>query len=331
MTSFSNYIKQECVKEGFFDCSINVSQELPIEKESYKKWIAKGYHGKMKYLENNLDMRFDPSLLMPGTKSIITVLLHYYPKEKMPIDNNYRIAKYAYGQDYHHVVKDKLNRVAKRCEEKFGVFQYRAFTDSAPIPDRIWAKKGGLGWIGKNTLLINKTHGSFFIIGHLFIDKELEPDQRHQEDLCLECTKCIDACPTQALFELSGTSTSLSTDKGGSMSEKNRDLLKTYSIDARKCLSYQTIENKSAEKNISPEKFRNWIFGCDICQDVCPFNKNASPHSTPEFEPHLSLFQLRKTNWQTLKPMEFGEIFRGTPVKRAGYKGLVRNIEWLKK
>jgi len=327
MPSFSNYIKEECYKEGFFDCSINLSQELQVEKESYKKWIAKGYHGKMKYLENNLDMRFNPSLLMPGTKSIITVLLNYYPKEKMPITNNYRIAKYAYGQDYHFVIKEKLNRVAKKCEEKFGKFQYRAFTDSAPIPDRIWAKKGGLGWIGKNTLLINKIKGSFFIIGHLFIDRELIPDKRAQENLCLDCTKCVDACPTNALFldtelvEVSNENTEFTDTSASSVS---------YRIDARKCLSYQTIENKSAEKDIPSKQFRNWIFGCDICQDVCPFNKNPETTSTNEFSPHPNLFSLRKTDWNSLKPMEFGEIFRGTPVKRAGYKGLLRNIEWIK-
>jgi len=311
MLSFSEYIKQECAKEGFFDCSISNSHVLSKEKQYHKEWIAKGFHGNMRYLENNLDMRFHPNLLMPGTKSIVTVLLNYYPQEKMPITNNYRIAKYAYGQDYHYVVKDKLNRIAEKCREEFGNFEYRAFTDSAPIPDRVWAEKGGLGWIGKNTLLINKQHGSFFVIAHLFIDKELTPDKRYQEDLCLDCTKCIDACPTNALF--TDTST-------GSVS---------YKIDARKCLSYQTIENKSTEKDIPQNEFRNWIFGCDICQDVCPFNKNPEATSIKEFTPHPSLFSLRKADWHTLKPMDFGEMFRGTPVKRAGYMGLVRNIEWL--
>ena len=303
MLSFSQYIKQECLNHGFMDCAISKAGSLPMEKESYKKWIAEKFHGKMKYLENHMDMRFNPELLMPGTKSIVTVLLNYYPQKKMPIYDNYRIAKYAYGQDYHFVVKDKLNKIAKKCREEFGHFEYRAFTDSAPIPDRVWARKAGLGWIGKNTLLINKEYGSFFIIGHLFIDRELEVDRRMQEDLCLNCDKCIQACPTNALFE-------------------------PYQMDARKCLSYQTIENKSAEKDIPPERFRNWIFGCDICQDVCPFNQNAKATQVQEFNPHPSLFDLRKSDWQTLKPMEFGEIFRGTPVKRAGYKGLMQNVKW---
>jgi epoxyqueuosine reductase len=305
MLSFSQYIKQECLKIGFDDCAISKATSLPIEKESYKKWIAKAYHGKMKYLENNLDMRFNPDLLLPGTKSIVSVILNYYPKEKLTIDNNYRIAKYAYGQDYHFVIKEMLQRVAENCQQKYGDFQYRAFTDSAPIPDRLWAKKGGLGWTGKNTLLINKVSGSFFLIGHLFIDWELEADRRTQEDLCLDCDKCLKACPTNALFE-------------------------PYQMDATKCLSYQSIENKSAEKDIPPKKFRNWIFGCDICQDVCPFNKNPIPTTIDAFQPHPQLLHLHKEDWQQMKPMDFGEIFRDTPVKRAGYKGLKQNVSWVK-
>jgi epoxyqueuosine reductase len=328
MLSFSEYIKQECAKEGFFDCSISNSHILSKEKQFHKEWIANGYHGNMKYLENNLDMRFDPSLLMPGTKSIITVLLNYYPQEKMPIADNYRIAKYAYGQDYHYIVKDKLKRVAEKCQEEFGHFEYRAFTDSAPIPDRVWAKKGGLGWIGKNTLLINKQHGSYFVIGHLFMDKKLTPDKRYQEDLCLDCTKCIDACPTDALFL--DTELVEGPNENTKLTDTSIDSV-SYKIDARKCLSYQTIENKSAEKDIPPNKFRNWIFGCDICQDVCPFNKNPEATSVKEFTPHPNLFSLRKADWHNLKPMGFGEIFRGTPVKRAGYMGLFRNIEWVEK
>lgn len=304
MISFSEFIIQECLKAGFLECSINKANPIEEEKSHYLAWINNGYHGKMRYMENHLEMRFNPQLLMPGVKSIITVLLNYYPHEKMPLKDNYRIAKYAYGKDYHDIIKDKLKVVAERCIEKFGNFNYRAFTDSAPIPDRIWAKKGGLGWIGKNTLLINKNHGSFFFIGHLFIDKDLELLTKFQEDLCLDCDKCLKACPTQALIT-------------------------PYQMDATKCLSYQTIENKSAEKDISPEKFRNSVYGCDICQDVCPFNKEAKPHQTKEFDPHPDLLKLNKEDWQNLKPMHFGEIFRGSAVKRAGYKGLLQNINWI--
>ncbi len=305
MDEFSKYIKQTCLEEGFLDCSISNAKELKSEKKDFEQWISKGYHGKMKFLENNMDMRFNPELLMPETKSILTVLLNYYPQKTMSVKDNYRIAKYAYGQDYHYIVKEKLKNVAQKCEDKFGKFQYRAFTDSAPIPDRIWAKKGGLGWIGKNTLLINKQYGSFFVIGHLFLDKELSEDHNLQEDLCLDCTKCIDACPTNALYD-------------------------AYKMDAQKCLSYQSIENKSASKDIDPKQFRNWIFGCDICQDVCPFNKKPLPTSTKSFQAHPQLYKLRKKDWDELKPMDFGEIFRGTAVKRAGYKGLSQNISWIK-
>lgn len=306
MEAFSKYIKEECRSQGFCDCCISNAEELPQDKDAYLDWISQGFHGKMKFLENNIDLRFDPTLLFPGTKSIISVLLNYYPENKMPIANNYRIAKYAYGKDYHFIIKDKLEAVAQKCIQKFGEFNYRAFTDSAPILDRYWAKKGGLGWIGKNTLLIHPTHGSFFFIGHLFIDIQLEADNKFVEDLCLDCDKCIKSCPTQAIYE-------------------------PYKMNASKCLSYQTIENKSPEKDIAPDKFRNWIYGCDICQDVCPFNKTPEANQIKDFAPHPKLFQLTKTEWKNLKPMEFGELFKGSAAKRAGYKGLMQNIRWIEK
>lgn len=305
-TSFSDYLINECKTAGFLECSISKPSILEKEKESYAKWIKQNYHGKMSYLANHIDMKFNPDLLMPGVKSIITVILNYYPVEKMTSADNYRLAKYAYGKDYHDVLKNKLNTIAEKCITQFGPMQYRAFTDSAPIPDRIWAQKGGLGWIGKNTLLINKEQGSFFFIGHLFIDRDLEPIIKIQEDLCLDCDKCLKACPTQAFIA-------------------------PYQMDATKCLSYQTIENKSVFKDIPPQQFRNTIYGCDICQDVCPFNKNPKPHQTEEFLPHPDLLKLRKKDWQELKPMHFGEIFRGSAVKRAGYKGIMQNIDWIQK
>ncbi|NPD45230.1 MULTISPECIES: tRNA epoxyqueuosine(34) reductase QueG [unclassified Lentimicrobium] len=305
-SSLSDFLANECLKEGFLDYSISKPETLEKEKANYIQWLEQNYHGKMSYLANHIDMKFNPELLMPGLKSIITVILNYFPQEKMAISDNYRLAKYAYGKDYHDIIKNKLNRIAENAVSQFGSMNYRAFTDSAPIPDRIWAQKGGLGWIGKNTLLINKEHGSFFFIGHLFIDRELEPINKTHEDLCLECNKCLKACPTQALFE-------------------------PYKMDATKCLSYQTIENKSASKDIPPQQFRNTIYGCDICQDVCPFNKNPEPHQTESFNPHPDLLKLRKKDWQNLKAMHFGEIFRGSAVKRAGYKGMMQNIDWLQK
>ena len=308
MPSLSHFIKKEIKDAGFLDYSIHQAHALPKElQEAYQHWIDQGFHGKMTYLENHMDLRFNPELLLPGCKSIITVLLNYYPKEKITINDNYRIAKYAYGKDYHEVLKGKLNRIAEKCQEHFGSFGYRAFTDSAPIPDRYWAKIGGLGWIGKNTLLIHQSHGSFFFIGHLFLDITLEDTSNPiQTDQCLDCNKCLQACPTQALFA-------------------------PYRMDATKCLSYQTIENKDAIKGPPPKKFRNFIYGCDICQDICPFNKSPQAHQTKEFEAHPDLYLMNKKDWETLEPMKFGEIFRGSAVKRVKYKGLKQNINWIKK
>ncbi len=305
MISLSEYLLKEASEAGFFQSAITATETLEGHKEYLEDWLSKGYHGKMDYLAKNITMRFNPNELMPEVKSILTVLLNYYPHKKLTIDNNYRIAKYAYGKDYHHIVKAKLNQIAERAQHIYGEFVYRSFCDSAPIADRLLAEKGGLGWIGKNTLLINKEYGSFFFIGHLFIDRELEVFKQRQPDLCLDCDKCLKACPTQALFE-------------------------PYKMNASRCLSYQTIENKSPEKDIEPKKFRGWIFGCDICQDVCPFNKTPRLNVTDELQPNENLFSLRKQGWEALKPDEFGELFRNSAVKRAGYKGLSQNIQWIK-
>lgn len=302
----ANFFKEKLNKEGFFSSVIYKAPDLTIEKSNFEEWISQGFHGKMKYLENHLDIRFQPELILEDTKTIITVLLNYYPKQKISFNDNYRIAKYAYGKDYHHVIKEKLNKVAEEAKLNFGEFNYRSFTDSAPLPDRHLSQKSGLGWIGKNTLLINKEMGSFFFIGHLFLDIELPTGTINiQQDLCKDCDKCLKACPTNALFE-------------------------PYKMDATKCLSYQTIENKDAQKDIPPKNFRGYIYGCDICQDVCPFNKNPIPHQIEEFDPHPKLLSMNKDKWKELQPMEFGEIFRGSAVKRAGYKGLMQNINWLK-
>lgn len=308
MPSLSDFIKKEIEDAGFIEFSINRAHALPDElKHRFQKWIDQNYHGKMKFLENHLDMRFNPELLMPEVKTIITVLINYFPSKKIPTKDNYRIAKYAYGKDYHDIIKEKLNAIAEKCQEQYGPLKYRSFTDSAPIPDRIWANMGGLGWIGKNTLLIHKKHGSFFFIGHLFINKDLDFSPiKIQEDLCLDCDKCLKACPTQALFA-------------------------PYQMDASKCISYQTIENKDPIKDLPPEKFRNFIFGCDICQDVCPFNKDPQAHKTEEFNAHPELYDMTKEDWESLEPMKFGELFRGSAAKRAGYKGFSQNINWIKK
>ncbi len=305
MIPLSEYFENECYKAGFAGFTINKAEPLEGHLEYLQEWLSHGYHGKMGYLAKNTAIRYNPTLLMPEVKSIITVLLNYYPSQKMSIDDNYRIAKYAYGKDYHDIVKEKLNKIAQGAFEKYGDFNFRSFCDSAPIADRVWAQKGGLGWIGKNTLLINKDLGSFFFIGHLFIDRELPTWQSTQPDLCLDCDKCLKACPTQAFFA-------------------------PYQMNASKCLSYQTIENKSDIKDIEPKKFRNWIFGCDICQDVCPYNKISTPHIIEELNPHQSLFAMKKADWEQLTPEAFQQIFNKSAVKRAGYKGLTQNINWVK-
>jgi epoxyqueuosine reductase len=298
--------KSELIKSGFTDFRIHNVSDLNSEKESYLNWLRNGMHGRMQYLEKNLVKRFRPFTIMDGTKTIISVLLNYYPHQKQAIKNNYRIAKYAYGNDYHFVIKYKLSKVADKIKRLYKSFNYRAFTDSAPLMDRYLAQKSGLGWIGKNTLLINKKWGSFCFIGHLFLDIQLELDDlKIQEDLCMNCDKCLKACPTKALYS-------------------------PYKMNATKCISYQTIENKSPQKDEEAKKFRNFIFGCDICQDVCPFNRNLAPHGINEFEPLSGLFDLSKDDWTNLSKQEFGEMFRGSAVKRAGYKGLKQNINWLK-
>jgi epoxyqueuosine reductase len=305
--ALATFFKVELKNQGFFESRIHDIPNLEKEKTHFVEWLKKDYHGKMKYLENHLELRFQPELILEGTQSIITVLLNYYPQKKINFSNNYRIAKYAYGKDYHDIIKSKLKQTAEKAISLFGSFNYRAFTDSAPLPDRHLAEKSGLGWIGKNTLLINKNHGSFFFIGHIFLDVKLDYEPfTIQEDLCKDCNKCLKACPTQALFE-------------------------PYKMNASKCLSYQTIENKSAQKDIPPPKFRSYIYGCDICQDVCPYNKRAIGHNIEEFNPHPKLLEMTKEKWHQLQPMEFGEIFRGSAVKRAGYKGLMQNINWIRK
>lgn len=304
--NLARYIKTELQTNGFSIFSISGIQKFELEKKNYKKWLDKGFHGKMKYLENHLDIRFQPELIFEGTQTIITVLLNYYPQKKLPFNDNYRIAKYAYGKDYHTVIKNKLNNIAEEAIKKYGHFNYRSFTDSAPLPDRHLAQKSGLGWIGKNTLLMNKEMGSFFFIGHLFLDIKLPEDQKEiHEDLCLNCDKCLKACPTKALYE-------------------------PYKMNAVKCLSYQTIENKDSHKDVDSNQFRGYIYGCDICQDVCPFNKNPTPTSINEFLPNIELHSMSKQKWIDLKPMKFGELFKGSAVKRAGYKGIMQNISWIR-
>ena len=256
-------------------------------------------------MENNFEKRTDPRKLFEDAKSVISVLYNYFPKTKIPENNNYKISKYAYGKDYHFVIKRKLNELIEFIKKEAGEIEARAFIDTAPVLDRAWAARAGLGWIGKNTNLITKEQGSFFFIGEIITNLELSYEDHPVPKNCGHCTKCIEACPTHAL--------------------------RPYEVNANKCISYLTIENRDEEL---PEdlkgKFNDWIFGCDICQDVCPWNQRSKPHNEPEFEPALDLFKLRKPDWENMSEEEFNKIFKDSPVKRTKYKGLMRNIEFVR-
>jgi epoxyqueuosine reductase len=297
-------IKAKAKELGFYDCGISRADLLKEDAEKLGKWIGNGMQAGMHYMENHFEKRTDPRLLFENAKSVISVLYNYYPKTKIQEENNYKISKYAYGKDYHQIIKQKLNQLIEFVRTEAGEINARAFTDSAPVLDRAWAARAGLGWIGKNTNLINRKQGSFFFIGEIISDLELDYDGKKIENFCGTCTKCIDACPTGAL--------------------------KPYEVDARKCISYLTIENK--EEYIPSElkgRFDDWIFGCDICQDVCPWNRFSKPHDEPAFDPPDILTQLRKPDWNNLTEEQFRKVFKDSPVKRSKYKGLIRNIRFV--
>lgn len=275
------------------------------EVSSFEKWLKVGYNGEMDYMERNFDKRLDPRLLVPGAKTVISLLYNYYPKEKQIISSSPKISKYAYGQDYHDIIKKKLRLLMEFIHEKIGNVEGRVFVDSAPVLDRAWAKKSGLGWIGKNTNLINKNHGSFFFIAELIIDLQLEPDASTTSH-CGTCTACIDACPTQAIEQ-------------------------EYIVNSSKCISYLTIELKSEIPQSFKGKMDDWIFGCDICQDVCPWNKFATPHNEPLLIPNTSILNFSSKEWHEITEDIFKKIFKKSPVKRAKYTGLTRNLKFIRK
>lgn len=300
----SELIKKLAKESGFDACGISKAEFLEEEAPRLEKWLKEKQHGKMHYMENHFDKRLDPTKLVNGARSVITVLQNYFPQEQQRKDT-YRISKYAYGEDYHFVIKRKLRKLAENIHTEIGAIEYRAFVDSAPVMDRVWAKKSGLGWIGKHTLLINKGAGSYFFIGHLICDLELEADTEIP-DFCGSCRKCIDACPTDAISN-------------------------PYWLDAKKCISYLTIELKD---NI-PEKFKGkmegWIFGCDICQDVCPWNRFSKAHNEEAFKPLDLLLNMSREDWDRLNFTDFSELFRQSAVKRTKFEGLKRNIQFLTK
>ena len=290
---------------GFDACGVSCATLLEEESAHVEQWLEAQHEGEMSYLNRNKEKRYDPRLLVEGTKSIVTVLYNYFPNQKLSESDNYKVAKYAYGADYHEVLKRKMRLLLERIETQTGKLEgYRIFVDSAPVLDRAWAVKCGLGFIGKNTTLIHPKKGSFFFIGHLFLPLELEATGAPLSNRCGRCTKCIDACPTGALEA-------------------------PFRIDARKCLSYLTIEYKGPLEGYDKSKFRNWIYGCDICQDVCPYNRFSLPNAEPEFQPSERLLAMRKSDWQQLTQAGFDSLFQRSAMQRAGFKGLKRNIEFI--
>ena len=298
----TNLIKTKSKALGFDFCGISKADFLEDEARLLDSWLSKNYNGKMAYMANYFDKRLDPRLLVDGAKSVITVILNYFP-EKEITEHQYKISKYAYGVDYHFVIKDKLKQLVYELKTQFGDFNARVFVDSAPVMDKVWAKKGGLGWIGKHSNLINRKIGSFFFIGEIICDIELNYDGPIK-DYCGTCTACIDACPTDAITE-------------------------PYVVDGSKCISYLTIELKENIPTEFKDKMENWVFGCDICQDVCPWNSFATPHRTSEFLPNEKLKELK--NWEEITQEIFAETFKNSAVKRTKLEGLKRNIDFLKK
>lgn len=297
-------IKDKAIELGFYSCGISKVERLTKNEVFLRQWLDKGLNAAMQYMENNFDKRVDPSLLVENSKSVISVLLNYFPS-KTQNQNAPVVAKYAYGEDYHFVIKDKLKLLFDYINEHISSSTGRCFTDSAPVLDRTWAERSGLGWIGKNTNLIVPGKGSYYFIGELIIDLELDYDKPIKE-LCGSCTKCLSACPTNALVV-------------------------PYVLDSKRCISFQTIENKGEIPEMYAGKFENRVFGCDICQDVCPWNKYASPNTEERFNPSTEMLSYSKEDWRNMDQSTFNSVFRKSAVKRAKYSGIRRNLDFLDK
>jgi epoxyqueuosine reductase len=300
----SDFILNKARLLGFDECGIAPARFLEKHAQQMEKWLEAGYQAEMSYLERNKDKRYNPALLVENTRSVVSVLFNYYPAKQLNETGNFKIAKYAYGKDYHQVIRQRLMLLLKAIEEQTGQLEARVFTDSAPVLDRAWAEECGLGFIGKNTCLIHPRKGSFFFIGHLFLPLDLEKRAQTITDYCGTCTRCIDACPTGAINA-------------------------PHTLDANRCISYLTIEHRGNLPEQLKEKFSNYIFGCDICQDVCPWNRFARPHSEPLFEPSERLMQMEKRDWQNLTKDDYKTLFRDSAVERTRYEGLMRNILFL--
>ena len=284
-------------------CGISKAGFLEQEAPRLEAWLNQNRHGQMQYMENHFDKRLDPTKLVEGSKSVISLLLNYYPQQ-LQRDDSYKISKYAYGTDYHFVIKDKLKELLHCIQEQVGDVHGRAFVDSAPVLDKAWAAKSGLGWIGKHSNLLSKQAGSFYFIAELIVDLDLDYDTP-VTDHCGSCTACIDACPTQAIVE-------------------------PYKVDGSKCISYFTIELKNEIPSSVSGQFDDWMFGCDVCQDVCPWNRFSKAHKEPLFDPHPDVLSNSKKDWEEITKEVFSEILKKSPLKRTKFEGLRRNIEFLK-
>ncbi|MDA0793796.1 MAG: tRNA epoxyqueuosine(34) reductase QueG [Bacteroidetes bacterium] len=302
-SEYSNKIKAQANSLGFLSCGISKADFLEEEAPRLEQWLNQKRHGSMSYMENHFDKRLDPRLLVPGAKSVISLLLNYHTDQLQTDIEAPKISTYAYGQDYHFVIKEKLKKLMRFIQTEIGAVGGRVFVDSAPVMDKAWAAKSGLGWVGKNTNLISKKVGSFFFIAELILDLELDYDLP-TTDHCGSCTACIDACPTEALIE-------------------------PYQIDGSKCISYLTIELKDSISTEFKNKMDNWAFGCDVCQTVCPWNRFSKPHSEPAFEPPNELLNLSKKDWEEMTEEVFDTVFKNSAVMRTKYEGLKRNIKFI--
>ena len=301
---YTQLIKAEAHRLGFLSCGISKAGFLEEEAPRLENWLNNQMNGQMSYMENHFDKRLNPTLLVDDAKSVISLLLNYYPSE-LQNEDSYKISKYAYGQDYHHVIKEKLKELLHFIQTEIGEVSGRAFVDSAPVLDKAWAAKSGLGWVGKNSNLITQKVGSFYFIAELIIDLELEYETA-TTDHCGSCTACLDACPTEAIVA-------------------------PYVVDGSKCISYFTIELKDNLPQEMKGKFDDWMFGCDVCQDVCPWNRFSKPHIEPLFQANSDILNFSKSDWEEITVDTFQKVFKNSAVKRTKYEGLLRNINFLKK
>jgi epoxyqueuosine reductase len=302
--NYKEMIKAKAYELGFFHFGVSNAEFLEDEAPRLEEWLNRNYQGKMAYMANHFDKRLDPRKLVDGAKTVISLLLNYYPEKE--IQGEVKISKYAYGEDYHYVIKDKLFELMQYIRDEIGDVNGRVFVDSAPVMDKVWAQRAGLGWVGKNSNLIHPKHGSFFFIAELIIDLELSPDGPIK-DYCGTCTKCIDECPTGAIVE-------------------------PYVVDGSKCISYLTIELKD---QLMPDEFKgnldNWAFGCDVCQDVCPWNRFSKANSEKRFEPKMEMLELGVKDWQELTEETFNALLKNSPIKRTSLEGMKRNVRFLTK